>query len=489
MSAGHDPGPGRAKADAIPYYWKSVDWDALMRDYPPPPMYAETAGQLSADALRAVQNARFLARVAEAWATPFYRARWAKAGLEPGDIRSLDDLQKIPSFTSDDFKDAIAAAPPFGSHHPVTRADFARLPLKIHTSGGTTGLPRVTLFDPIALEVQGIQTARALYAQGARPGDIIQLTYTTALANAGWCAYSGIFHWLGASPVTAGAGQVTPSERQLEYAKAWGTNAWFARGEYLARLVEVARQTGFDLHSLKTDHIHSFLGTDLEGHLRHQLEEAWGAPVYDNYGTHEIGLLAFECTAKDRKHVNDDTAIIELADVETGAALPMGSRGNLVVTSLHRSIPPIIRYDLRDCLIAYEREVCACGLVTRKLSTFLGRSDEMVKLRGTNVYPLACQNAVTADPRTTGEFLCVARYEGEGLARREEMTVRVERRSPDIDAALLERDLRAALHKDLGVRIDVEIVDAETLSVHTGLGRESKVRRLLDLRKKEARKT
>ncbi len=358
------------------------------------------------------------------------------------------------------------------------------MPIKIHTSGGSTGLPRVTLFDPVALEVQGIQTARGLHAQGARPGDVIQITYTTSLANAGWCALNGIHHWLGATPLTTGSGAVTPSERQLEYAQAWGTTGWFARGEYLARLVEVARQMKFDLHSLKTRQIHSFLGTDYEGHLRRQLEEAWGAPVYDNYGTHEVGLIAFECREQDRKHVNEDTAYIELADVENGAPLPMGARGNLVVTSLHRSIPPIIRYNLRDCLIAYEREECACGLATRKLSTFLGRSDEMVKLRGTNVYPLACQSAVTRDPRTTGEFLCVVRHVGEGLARREDMVVRVERRSADVDARALAADLAKALHKDLGLRIDVEIVEAETLAEHTRLGRDNKVRRLLDLREK-----
>ena len=470
------------KAASIPYYWKSVDWDALMRDYPPPPSYAATTGTLSASALRALQDQRFLARVAEAWAAPFYRRRWSAVGLEPGDIRSLDDIGKIPSFTSDDLKDAIASAPPFGDHHPIGRAAFARTPIKIQTSGGTTGLPRVTLFDPVAIEVQGIQTARALYAQGARPGDIIQVTYTNALPNAGWCAHDGIHRWLGATPLTTGSGLVTPSERQLEYAKAWGTNAWFSRGEYLARLVEVARQTKFDLPSLGTRHIHSFLGPDLEGHLRRQLEEAWGAPVYDNYGSHEIGLIAFECQAQDRKHINEDTVHLEFADVDTGEPLPWGARGNLVATSLHRGLPPIIRYNMRDCLYGSERSRCACGLETRKLSTFLGRSDEMVKLRGTNVYPLACQSAVVEDLRTTGEFLCVVSHVGEGLARREEMTVRVERRSAAIDAGALADDLRNALHHDLGVRVEVEVVEADALADITGIGRQNKVKRLLDLR-------
>jgi phenylacetate-CoA ligase len=112
----------------------------------------------------------------------------------------------------------------------------------------------------------------------------------------------------------------------------------------------------------------------------------------------------------------------------------------------------------------------------------MGRSDEMVKLRGTNVYPLACQSAILKDPRTTGDYLCVAYYVGEGLNRREEMTIRIERKSVDIDAQALRNDLIEALHRDLLVRIDVEIVEAGSLAVHTRMGGEGKVRRLLDQR-------
>src|SRR3546814_1072046 len=121
-----------------------------------------------------------------------------------------------PTVDRDDLKSAIEAAPPFGDHHPYRREDFGDVPLKIQTSGGTTGMPRVTLFDALAWEVQGIQTARGLYAQGARPGDVIQIPFTTSLANAGWSAYNAVFNWLGCVPVTTGSGKVTPSERQLE---------------------------------------------------------------------------------------------------------------------------------------------------------------------------------------------------------------------------------------------------------------------------------
>jgi phenylacetate-CoA ligase len=467
---------------SIPYYCKALDWDQLIADYPPPPHYGEKCGRFTSGELLALQERRFLARVADAWQVPFYRKHWSKAGLEPGDVTRLEHITRIPKFTSDDLREAIVEGPPFGTHHPFGREGFGRTPLKLQTSSGTTGMPRATLFDPLAWEVQGIQGARAFYAQGGRPGDVVQITYTNSLANAAWNAFTSAFNWLGCVPVTCGSGAVTPSERQLEFARSWGVDWWFTRGEYLARLAEVASATGFDLHQLGTRFLHSYLGPDTEGVLRKRLEEAWNAPVYDNYGTHEIGLIAFECREKNGKHVSEDTVYMETVDVETGEPLPLGTRGSFVATSLHRSVPPFIRYDLRDVLIVNERDQCGCGLATRKISTFLGRADEMVKLRGTNVFPLACQNAISKEARATGDYICVAFHVGEGLARREEMVVRVERRSPEIDADAMATDLRRSLHKDLGVRVEVEIVEADSLAEHTRMGREGKVRRLLDLR-------
>ena len=465
------------------YYWQSVDWDALVQDYPPPGLYEATRGRMSESEVRALQSKRFMARVADAWSMPFYRDLWSAAGVAPGDIRSLDDIEKLPSFTSDDLKAAIDRAPPFGDHQPGSPEFMAQNHLRILTSGGTTGLPRVTLFDALSLEVQGIQSARGFWAQGLRPSDTIQITYTNSLANAAWCTLNGAFHWIGATPMTTGAGIVTSSERQLEYAKAWGTTAWFTRAEYLARLAEVARDTGFDLHQLKTRQIHSHIGPDADGLRRKRLEEAWNAPVYDNYGTHEIGAVAFECREKDGLHVSEDTVYIEITDISSGAVLPYGKVGNLVATSLYRSVPPIIRFNMRDLLSLRGRERCGCGLCTRKLSNFRGRSDEMVKLRGTNVYPLACVDAIARDPRTNGEFLCVVSHDGEGLSRREKFVVKIERASIASDAEAIRLDLEAALHRDLGVRVDVEIADPGTLAVHTGLGTQNKTKRLLDLRK------
>ncbi|MDQ6525065.1 hypothetical protein RB608_15705 [Nocardioides sp. LHD-245] len=466
---------------SIPYYWSSVDWPAFMADFPPPPHYAEHTAAMSDDELRALQETRFLARMSEAWRIPFYRDRWSAAGLEPGDVRGLDDLAAVPAFTSDDLRESIESAPPFGSHQAFALADPS-LPLKLQTSGGTTGLPRPTLFDPVAWEVQAVQYARALWAQGARPHELLQITLTNSLANIAWCAHTAAYNWLGAISMTTGSGLVTSSLRQLELAREWGTTGWVAFGEYLKILAQTADEAGIDLRrDLATRFIHSYLGVDTAGHLRRLLEDTWGVPVYDNYGTHEVGLIGFECAAQDGMHMNEDTAVVQILDPQTDEVLGHGRTGNLVVTSLHRSVPPIIRYDLKDLIQTRARELCSCGIRTAKFSGFLGRSDEMVKFRANNVFPRAAQDVVMGDERTTGEFLCVVGVEGEGLGSREVMTVRVEQRVTGSDPAL-QKDMENGIKAAFGTRVGVELVPAGTLAEFTGLGGEGKVKRLLDLR-------
>ncbi len=466
----------------IPYYHASVDWPELMRKHPPPPAYERTVGRMSEEELRRHQDALFLSCVRTAWSTPFFSRRWREAGLEPGDVGGLDDLHNFPIYDSDDLREAIAERPPFGSHQPVTRQELGKLPFKLQTSGGTTGLPRVALFDPIAWEVQAIQGARGMWMQGARPGDIAQIPLTASLADAPWLAYKMCHDWLGIMPVTTGSGVVTSTERQLELALAFGTNIWVTTVEYAGRLIDVAHETGFDLAQLRTKLIHGYLGNDPSGARRAHVQGAFGAPIYDAYGSHEIGEIACECVHQDRLHVYEDTVFLEVLDVESGEPVGFGEKGTLVATSLHRHYAPIIRYDMRDLLELYPRRECECGLVTQKLSHFMGRADEMVKVRAQNVFPRAVEAVVLDDPRCSGEYLCVATEEGEGTIRTTELTVRIERRAGDVDRDTLHDELRVTLKRVLGVRVGVEIVEPGELAPLTGLGGEGKVKRLLDLR-------
>jgi phenylacetate-CoA ligase len=467
----------------IPYYHSSVDWKELLRKHPPPPLYGATIGRMSEGELREHQEVLLRERVAEAWRIDFFSRRWREHGLEPGDINSLDDLEKLPIYNSDDLKASIAERPPFGAHQPIGPEDLGTLPLKLQTSGGTTGMPRVALFDPIAWEVQAIQGARALWMQGARPGDVAQIPLTCALGNAPWLFYKACHDWMGMVPITTGSGVVTPTERQLEYALAYGTNVWMSGIEYLARIIEVAGTIGFDLQSLKTKLLHAGLGNDAAGERRRFVEEAFGAPCYDYYGTHEVGTITAECEAKDNHHIFEDTVVLETVDVDSRKVLPDGKPGSLIATSLHRSFPPIIRYDLRDLLALYPRQQCACGMTTRKASHFIARADEMVKVRGQNVFPRAVEGVLSNIPESNGQYLCVAYGKGEGPIRSTEMTVRIERANTSVDGGRMQSDVANVLKRSLGVRVDVEIVDPGTLSELTGYGEsEGKVKRLLDLR-------
>jgi phenylacetate-CoA ligase len=467
----------------VPYYYRSVDFDRLVREYPPSQDYAETVFLHDRRQIAEVQNRRFVSIVESAWRNPFYRKRWEAHGLRPQDIRSIDDLGKLPMVAVEDFKDSIKAHPPFGEHPGLSRADGARVPIKIQSSGGTTGMPRPTLFTPWEWEIQGIQGSRALWIQGARPGDMMQIPATLYTANLGWFYYLSCLHWSGIMPVTTGSGNVTPTRRQLEIAFDWGVNLWAAFPEYLLHLASVAEQEKLDLRALRTRLITAFLGPDLDGSLRKMLEGAWHCPVFDNYGTHEVGLPAFECQERDGLHLMEDMFIVEVADVDTDQLVPDGQKGNLVMTSLYRHHPPLIRYNLRDYvrIVSDGTTRCGCGSATRKMDHFLGRSDDMVKIRGTNVFPMACVRAVTSDDRTTGEWLCVVERQTSGLDLRDDMTVRVETKGEVGDREGLIHVLEDRLKSDLGIRVTVELVPAGTLAEYT-YGREGKARRLLDRR-------
>ena len=467
----------------VPYYYRSIDFDRLVREYPPSRDYAETVYLHGRSEIEEVQNRRLLEIVEFAWTNPFYRAKWEAHGVSPRDIRSRDDLGKLPMVAVEDFKDSIKAHPPFGLHPGLGRADGARTPIKLQSSGGTTGMPRPTLFTPWEWEIQGIQGSRALWIQGARPGDVMQIPSTLSTANLGWFYYLSCLHWSGVAPVTTGSGNVTASRRQLEIAQDWGVNLWAGFPEYLLHLASVAEQEGIDLRRLDTRFIASFLGPDLDGSLRKMMEGVWHCPVFDNYGTHEVGLPAFECPEKDGLHMMEDMFIVEVADVDTDRLVPDGERGNLVMTSLYRKHPPLIRYNLRDYvrIVSDGRERCRCGSATRKMDHFLGRSDDMVKLRGTNVFPMACVRAVTSDERTTGEWLCVVERQSAGLDVRDDMTVQVEVKGEVADREGLVRVLEDRLKSDLGIRVVVELVAAGSLAAFT-YGREGKARRLLDKR-------
>lgn len=460
---------------AVPYYCLSLDFPRLLEEYPPAPLFYDRIYRRDRASLRAIQESRFMEQVTHAWDIPFYRRHWSAAGLEPGDIRGLDDLTKIPAYTVYDIRDSIERNPPFGDFMGITPDDG--LPLVLQTSGGTTGLPRPHLYAPKEREVMSLLRGRCLHMHGVRPGDRVQATFSLGLSNGGFLMREAIWKYTGAVPIMTGAGNTTPTKRQIEIMQAFGTTVLTGFPAYLRHMALVARdEFGIDPHSLGIRLLTSHLGVE----DRATIENLWNAPCYDSYGIHEAGLMAAECTHKDGMHIYEDAFVMEVCDPDTGQPMPDGERGNVFITTLYKHGAPVIRYNVND-ISAMVPGTCACGSTLLRLEKIFGRADNMVKLRGANVFPEAVNAAFGGDPRLTGEYVCVVERVGE--AGRDEMTVLVEVVAADVDRGPLVAELERKVHDAIGVRVGVTLVDRGGLDQYTGLSQTSKIKRLVDKRK------
>lgn len=457
----------------VPWYWRAVDVEQLTRDYPPPPDYFRTTARLSRDALRALQEKRFLATVQRGWEIPFFQRHWRAAGIAPGDIRGLDDLPRLPPYDVGHIRDSLERNPPFGDFMGIAPGDG--LPLVLQTSGGTTGLPRPMLYAPQDRETMAILGGRRFALHGVRPGDLVLITYSLGLGNGGMAPREALWRYTGAIPVTTGSGANTPTRRQIEIVKAWGINVILGFPSYLRHMALVARdELGIDPRSLKI----RLLGTHLGAEDRAVLEELWGAPAFDMYGTHESGMLAAECRRQSGMHVMEDAFILEVADPETGRLLPDGEQGTLYITTLYKYGAPQIRFNVND-ISAFHTGACACGNTQRRLKAIYGRNDNMVKLRGVNVFPEAIGAALVPDARSNGEYFCFV--DRVGAAGMDRMDVWIEVHE-GVDRAAFGADMQRRLKEVLGVGVGVTPVGKGELDVHTGTSRSSKVKRLLDRR-------
>ena len=247
-------------------------------------------------------------------------------GIEPGDIKSIDDITKLPTFDSDDIKKDQEENPPFGLINGPVRELLKTMPTKVQTSRRHH---RQAAADHVRPDRMGTERADAWPAcstsAACGPATCIQIPHTCSLGNAGWCCYKAAHDYLGALPLTTGTGAVTASRRQIEIAQEWGTNVWYVRPEYATQLAKVARdELKFDLRDLKTKFLGCGLGPDTDRAFAKQIEELWGCPVYDMYGTHEMGMGSFECQAQDGMHFMEDCTFFEIVDIETEAPVPNG---------------------------------------------------------------------------------------------------------------------------------------------------------------------
>lgn len=463
----------------VPYYYNALDFAALMQEYPPPPVFFDTMFyRWSRSDIKRLQEVRFLREVRRAWDIPFYRRKWTDAGITPADIRSLADLDKIPIYDVNDVRQSIERCPPFGDYQALSLEDARRVPVRIFTSGGTTGRARPMIYTERDWEIYCILMARIYYLHGVRPGDVAQLPMTFGLHVGSFAGEHTVRRWLGCVPVTTSSGNVTPSRRQIEIAREWGTTFMMATPDYFLHLALVAKEMGVDVRKDLKVRLLSIGGDP------RPVQEAWGCPCYDFFGANEYGMISAECLERQGLHIWEDAVIPQIVDVDSGDPVGPGEKGNLVITALYKDGAPVIRYNTRDLTRLFDEEPCSCGSWFRRMDHILGRSDTMVKLKGTNVWPEACGEVVRRDPRVTGEYYCIVERVGHPPRHRDEMTIIVEHKADVSDHAGLKSDLEDLLRANLDVRINVELAEPMSLARLTGYGTEPKIKRFEDRRAK-----
>lgn len=454
-------------------YHEVVDTKALMQAFPVGEAFTARFKGMSQDTLRAHQNELFTRQLQRAWQLPFYQRLWGQAGINPGDIRSVEDIARLPSFGKDEVMESIERHPPLGDHHgrdiPI---DGKIYPMILHATSGTTGRPQPLLFSPRSREVHALMLARAYQMQGLLPTDMVHSVYGHGPVNGGHYVREAVIHHTAATFFAAGTGVETSSIKQVEFMRDFGATVIVGFADYIKRLADVAREQGIEPgRDIPVRMISGHLAKD----ARQALSDAWGGvEMFDWYGVGDTGLIAAEGPDHDGMHVMEDAHWIEVCDIETGAQLPHGEVGDLIVTCLFTDdIFPIIRFNTHDLtrLLPGESQL---GLPFRRMEGFLGRSDNMVKLRGINVFPQALSSILADMPGFRGEYLCVLQRDVNG---REDLLVRVECEHAS-SQALLEQ-YRERLKRRLGVDVQVELCALASLAALTGVEVRQKPVRLM----------
>jgi phenylacetate-CoA ligase len=400
--------------------------------------------------LRRLQEHRFASVLETAWDTPFYQELWGTHGVEPGDIRGLDDLDRLPIVDKDVLMADVAAHPPFGSLG--RRASGGPAAQVLQTTSGTTGSPQPVMWGAWGREVQNALLGRTYQWLGIGAGDVVHSIYGHGVVNGGHYIREAVVRYTDALMISAGTGNETRSERQVALMQQFGATVLVGFADYLRRLADVARGSGLEP------------GRDIPvrlvvGHLPHgardMLEQDWpGARAYDWYGVADIGILSAEGPERAGQWLWEDANVVELLDPDTHAAVPDGEPGNLVVTSLGKSdIAPLVRFDTHD-LSAIVSGTASLALPFRRIAGLLGRSDQMVKLRGINIYPTALAALIKDVEGGTGEYFCRLERRQDGS---EHLVVVVESEHGADAGRLLAEQVSDSLSTALGVKIGAEI--------------------------------
>lgn len=453
---------------SFPTYFESFDAGAMLADYPVGDAFTARYTGMSRDELRAIQNRQFQRLMKRGWEIAFYQRLWGQEGIEPGDIQSLDDIAKLPVYDKSDLMASVAEHPPFGDFggHEDTRT-----PVIFHTTSGTTGRPQPLLFGPKGREVTNLLVGRMYRWQGLEEGDVVQSVYGHGMINGGHYIREAVTHFTHAIFLSAGTGVETRSVQQVRLMRDFGVSVLVGFVDYLRKLAATAATEGV-LADLDIRMICGHLGTE----DRASVESAWGnAKAFDWYGVGDTGSIAGEGPERDGLYVWEDAQYLELLDVDTGAPVAPGETGDMVVTCLFKDdVAPCIRFNTHD-ITEELTGTNATGMAFKRISGFKGRSDNMVKLRGINVFPHAIGALIEKRSDLTGEYVChLTRDPASG---RDDMQVVLESKGGTDEAALA-----ALLRQGLGVEVAVALCEPGGTAADTQIDVRQKPIRLIDKR-------
>ena len=430
------------------------------------PYFNREMETLSRAEIEALQLQRLQQTVAHCMQSPFYKKRFEEIGLKPEAIQSLQDLRKIPFTTKQDLRDTY----PFG---------MASVPLRecvrLHSSSGTTGTPTVILHTQRDLDEWANQVARNLWMVGLRPDDVFQNSSGYGMFTGGLGFQYGAER-LGMLTIPAAAGN---SLRQIKFMTDFGTTAVHAVPSYVTRLREVMDSVGVDP---RRDTKLRVLAIGAEPHSeeqRRRIEEMMGVKAYNSFGMSEMcgPGVGFECPEQNGLHFWEDYYIVEIVDPETLEPVPDGEVGELVLTTLCREAMPLLRYRTRDLTRVLGRS-CPCGRNHVRLDRMRGRSDDMMVLRGVNIFPIQIEKILMQFPELANNYLITLTTDDDN----DNMLVEVELEELFTDdyqrLQALQKRIQRALKDEILLTPHVKLVPKNSLPVSDG-----KAVRVIDKRK------
>lgn len=421
---------------------------------------------MSREDLEALQLERLQALVKRVYQKiPFYKESFDKAGINPEDIKSLADLTKLPFTVKQDMRDAY----PFGLF-AVPRKDVVR----VHCSSGTTGTATVVGYTQKDLENWGDCFARALYGAGCGPDSTLQIAYGYGLFTGGLGAHNG-GERAGCTVLPMSTGN---TKRQVRLMKDFDVDCLCCTPSYALNIAEVAQEEGYDVHEFP---IHAgILGAEpCSEATRAEIEQKMGIQVYDIYGLSEVmgPGVACECEKQHGLHVCEDQFIIEILDPKTLQPVPDGEWGEVVFTTLCKECSPLVRYRTRDISRILVGE-CECGRTFRRMDRIAGRTDDMMILRGVNVFPSQIEEEIVSFPEIAPQYQLILTTKG--TLDHAELRVETVPEFPFDEIRRLEKlkkDLQKALKENLQIAVDVKIVEPKTIE-----RAEGKTKRIIDMR-------